>query len=262
MVGITIGLLTVTVALGSLMVSRGISGTVSDASNMQQQSAYVFRVIGQQLRQAGSLYLNLAPKNPAGGAIDEFADVGFELKAKGFDPRNDTIQGNDDPGDKEFKLSVGYRNYTEPLFTSTTAKSLQRNCLGEDGTATLVQSQFALDTKDHVLRCAGTATAQPIAENVANFVVRYMRQTATTPGTPLIQYVSASDVDGNWRQVQGAEVCLVLFSAEPIDMPAGSSYIDCDGTTEVDMTTLTGVRAKRMHMVFRNVYQLRSQGLM
>ena len=35
-----------------------------------------------------------------------------------------------------------------------------------------------------------------------------------------------------------------------------------DGTTAVDMTNLTGTRANRMHMVFRNVYQLRSQGLM
>jgi type IV pilus assembly protein PilW len=44
-------------------------------------------------------------------------------------------------------------------------------------------------------------------------------------------------------------------------MPAGSSYLDCDGATSVNMTTLTGARANRMHMVFRNVFQLRSQGL-
>ena len=44
-------------------------------------------------------------------------------------------------------------------------------------------------------------------------------------------------------------------------MPAGSSYTDCDGTTQIDMTTLTGARARRMHLTFRNVFQLRSQGL-
>ena len=50
MVGIAIGLLVVAVAMGALMASRGISGTVSEATSMQQQAAYAFRVIGQQHR--------------------------------------------------------------------------------------------------------------------------------------------------------------------------------------------------------------------
>ena len=53
----------------------------------------------------------------------------------------------------------------------------------------------------------------------------------------------------------------MLYGAEAIDLPSGSNYTDCDGTA-VDMSTLTGARAKRMHMVFRNIFQLRSQGLM
>ena len=113
--------------------------------------------------------------------------------------------------------------------------------------------------------CAGNgATQQPILQNVANFQVRYLRQVTTTPdttlGNPLVQYVDASAIT-NWGQVQGVEVCLVLYGNEPIDLPIGSTYTDCDGTTTVDMTTLTGARAKRMHLVFRNVFQLRSQGL-
>ena len=55
MVGIAIGLLVVAVATSALMVSRGISGTVSDASGLHQQAAHAMRVIGQQVRQAGSL---------------------------------------------------------------------------------------------------------------------------------------------------------------------------------------------------------------
>ena len=53
MVGIAIGLLVVAVAMGALMVSRGISGTVSDASAIQQQGAYAMRTLGMQLRQGG-----------------------------------------------------------------------------------------------------------------------------------------------------------------------------------------------------------------
>ena len=60
--------------------------------------------------------------------------------------------------------------------------------------------------------------------------------------------------------MQGVEVCLVLYGSEAVDMPSGSTYTDCDGSAR-DMSTLTGVRARRMHMVFRNVFQLRSQGL-
>src|SRR5690606_38077148 len=60
LVGITIGLLTIAVAMGALMVSRGVSGTVSDSALIQQQASYAFRVIGQQLRQAGSVKLKLS----------------------------------------------------------------------------------------------------------------------------------------------------------------------------------------------------------
>jgi len=65
----------------------------------------------------------------------------------------------------------------------------------------------------------------------------------------------------NWGRVQAVEVCLVLYGVAPIDMPSGSTYTDCDGSTKVDMSTLTGERARRMHIAFRNVFQLRSQGL-
>ena len=71
---------------------------------------------------------------------------------------------------------------------------------------------------------------------------------------------------GNWGQVQGVEVCLVLFGNEPIDLSgvpvANRSYLDCDGTTSVDMANAPGARQNRMHLVFRNVFQLRSQGLL
>ena len=74
MVGIAIGLLTIAVAMGAIMVSRGVSGTISDATQIQQQASYAFRVIGQQLRQAASIKLNLAAQKPLGSAI-EAADV-------------------------------------------------------------------------------------------------------------------------------------------------------------------------------------------
>lgn len=269
LVGITIGLLTVAVAMGALMVSRGVSGTVSDASEIQQQASYAFRVIGLQLRQAGSLKLKLAAaKDPSDTTPPLVGDpVAFETDytdtsdGSKFVLATDTLSGKDAPSSSEYALTVGYRNYTEPVYTSASEQSFQRNCLGGNGSGALVQSRFVLNTDTNELRCDGNGQVQPIVRNVANFQVRYLIQTAAGSGNPNMRYASATTVGTNWAQVFGVEVCLVLYGNEPIDLPAGSTYIDCDGTTAVNMTTLGAPRTRRMHMVFRNVYQLRSQGL-
>nr|WP_326528284.1 PilW family protein [Rhodoferax sp.] len=267
MVGIAIGLLVVAVAMGALMVSRGVSGTISDASAIQQQSAYVMRVIGLQLRQAGSLYLN---PNPADAPADSPAmvPVAFETVAtsptRSFDPATDTLSS------ASGALTVGYRRYKESVYTSAADQTITRNCLGgpsddaasPSNTDQRVDSVFQLVGSE--LRCQGNGgTAQPIAQNVANFQVRYLMQDNTVPTNPTIQYVAAAAVT-DWLKVQAVEVCLVLYGSEAIDMPTDgtSTYRDCDAaSTPVDMATLTGTRARRMHVAYRNVFQLRSQGL-
>lgn len=264
MVGITIGLLTIAVAMGALMVSRGVSGTVSDTSGIQQQAAYAMRVIGLQLRQAGSIRLHMNPR--AQVAQDMYlSPVGFQTtaaasgSAKGFDPSTDTISGTNAPA----TVTLGYRRFTEPVFSSAAEQTLARNCVGGPDSANAderLESVFQLNGSD--LQCSGNgAAAQPIAQNVSNFQVRYLLQdTVSTLGDPKMAFVDATGVGSNWRRVQAVEVCMVLYGVEAIDLPAGSNYTDCNGTV-VDMSTLTGVRARRMHSVFRNVFQMRSQGL-
>lgn len=264
MVGITIGLLTIAVAIGALMVSRGVSGTVSDTSSIQQQAAYAMRVIGLQLRQAGSIRLNMNPKSVVAQDL-YIAPVGFEAtatasgSAKGFNPSTDTITGTNTPP----SITLAYRRFTEPVFSSTTEQTLARNCVGGPDSANAdmrLESVFQLTGSE--LQCSGnSATAQAIVQNVANFQVRYLLQdTVTTLGDPKITPVDAAGVGSNWGRVQAVEVCLVLYGVEAINMPTGSNYTDCNGTA-VDMSTLTGARARRMHAVFRNVFQMRSQGL-
>ena len=271
MVGIAVGLLVVAVATSALMVSRGVSGTVSDASNIQQQAAYGMRLIGGQLRQAGSLRLNRNSTN-APSANELLAPVAFERKSEGS--TNPTFNFSLDQPTTVFSgtansLTVGFQRYADPVFTDAVAQTLARNCVGGPGdtgipaTHQLVQSVFQVNTNNELVCSGNGLAAQAVLQNVANFQVRYLRQVTTTPdttlGNPLMQNVDASAIT-NWGQVQGVEVCLVLYGSEPIDMPTGSTYTDCDNTT-VDMTTLTGARARRMHLVFRNVFQLRSQGL-
>lgn len=272
MVGIAVGLLVVAVAMVALMASRGISGTVSDATGIQHQAAYSMRVIGQQLRQAGSLYLNLNPGNASGqdSTIAAAAPVAFEASAtasgsgNSFTPASDTLAGT------STTLTVGYRRYTEAVFSSTTAQSMVRNCLGgpaDSSSDQRLESIFTFNSSSGTLQCGGNgATAQPIMQNVADFQVRYLLQDNSAPGNTQIQYLTGAVGDGNWGKVQAVEVCLVLYGDEPIDLPQGSSYTGCgndpdSAKNKIDMTTLTGVRARRMHIAFRNVFQLRSQGL-
>lgn len=274
MVGLAIGLLVVAVAMGALMVSRGISGTVSDASGIQQQGAYILRVVSQQLRQTGSLYLN--PDPVGGNSTDVLSPVAFEIMARASDVtqsfrQEDTLVGGDNT------VTTRFRRYQDNVFLADNATSstigtdfLARNCVGAPGNSSTdqrVESIFTFDSTTNELQCGGNGTAaQPIAQNVAQFQVTYMVQTTDAAGNTTVQYVKGSDMpaaatDPTWRRVQGVQVCLVLYGSEPIDMPAGSSYTDCAGTS-VNMTTLTGERKNRMHLLFRNTYQLRSQGLL
>lgn len=268
MVGISIGLLVVAAAMGALMVSRGISGTVSDASSIQQQAAHAMRTIGLQLRQSGSLRLNLNP-GTAAAADPYLVNVAFETDVApgahpamtSFMPATDALIGTASP----VTLTVGYRRYTEPTFTGATEQSQSRNCVGgpaDSSTHQRLESTFELNAS--ALRCSGNGeAAQPIVQNVANFQVRYLLQDNTsTPGTSTLKSVAAGVIT-NWGQVQAVEVCLVLYGTEAIGMATDgtSTYTDCDGITQVDMNALTGERARRMHMAFRNVFQLRSQGL-
>lgn len=271
MVGMAIGLLVVAVAMGALMVSRGVSGTVSDASTIQQQGSYILRTMGQQLRQAGSLYLN---PDPIGGAsTDVLSAVVFEIKADGQGGGNsfeqkDTLAGGSN------SVTVGFRRYQDNVFFADNATStsigtdyLARNCVNapaNTSTDQRVESNFTFDSTTYSLRCQGNGVVnpQPMAQNVAQFEVTYLVQSIDSA---TVQYVKGSDMpsatdESTWRRVQGVQVCLVLFGSEPIDMPAGSSYTDCTDAS-VNMTTLTGARKNRMHLMFRNTFQLRSQGL-
>ena len=246
MIGLAVGLLVVAVATVSLLGSRSVTGAVSDISGIQQQAAYVMRTFGTQLRQAGSLYLDLGLDADGEGEIT--SATAFQLR------------GNSEQAITEAEgtgaITIQYTGYEEPTFAN--AGPISRNCLGAPGsipagTTASIESIFTLNGTD--LRC----NDQPIAQNVAAFEVRYLLQ-GTDQDDPTMLYTNREGV-ADWNQVQGVEVFLVLFGTERIDLPEGASYTGCDGSTAVNITTLAAPRTNRMHYVFRNVFQLRSQGL-
>ncbi len=251
MVGITIGLLTVAVALGALMVSRGVSGTVSEASQLQQQASYAFRVIGQQLRQAGSRQLD--PVTPPDVHAKFYAPNNVPVVFSGIMP----ISGKDTPGATEFALEVNYQNIKELTVLEPTDGEYQiRNCLQEKAEAAsvplpMVTNKFKRNATDETLVCSGTGAAQPIIQNVKDFAIQYLTQATDgdSSAAPTYQYVNATTAGSGWLKVYAVQVCLELEGTERIDT-VGAKYKKCDGT-EVD-------RGNKLRMVFRNTYHIRN----
>lgn len=271
MIGLAIGLLITAVALGALMISRTISGSVSDVSALQQQASYTHRVISQQLRQTSSVYLNPDPANNASN--DVLSAVAFEIATTNATPVNSFNYQTTLVGDSTSFTTVSRRHRDQVFFgdggTSSVKATdfLTRNCIGSPAntnTSDRIESIFTF--ADGNLRCGGNGSNnQPITQNIAQFQVNYLLQSVIAGTGSSIQYRAGSAMPNDasnalWRDVQGVQICFVLYGTEVVQMPAGSSYIDCDGTS-IDMTALDSPRRNRIHMLFRNTFQLRSQGL-
>lgn len=260
MVGIAVGLLVVAVAMGALMASRGISGTVSEATNLQQQAAYAFRIIGQQIRQGGSLELGLNPSivlTPASDTNPAMVPVAFDPPdptgvRPPFNRASSTLSGETAPP----SLTVGYQNYTEVTTAGATPVSLLRDCLGQNKVTAgipdnaVIASTFkrSSDPAKNELVCTGTggdSGEQALIDNVTDIQIRYIEQTA---GGSTMSYVSSPSA-GN--TVYAVEVCLELTGTENIPTTT-EKYTDCSGTQKS--------YGDKLRMVFRNVFQIRSQG--
>lgn len=251
LVGLTIGLMTITVAIGTLMISRQVSGTTSEASQLQQQAAQAFRTIGQQARQAGSLRLNLAFAKDSSQAVDLADPVAFEVAASVA-----TVSGRDTRSATEDQLTLAYQNYTEELVGSATLQSQFRDCLGQGKDAAAIRSGFSLDRKAGAtsgeLECRGSdGITQPLIENVADFRVRFVEQTGSF-GSPTLRYRTADSLTAaEWPRIQAIEVCLEMVGNETLP-ESGALYLNCANQSVA--------RGTRLRMVLRNTYQIRSQG--
>lgn len=252
MIGIALGLLAIAVAMGALIASKNASTTTSDSTTMQQQASFVFRVIGQQIRQAGSLSLKPSDSHlETAQFIDSTSLSSYTA-----------ISGKDAPGSSEYLFTVVYQNSPSeklyPISSGTASTGAQlRNCLGENPSSSppaALQNAFKRD--GNILYCAGTGSKQPLIGGdsandikVKNFQVRYLRQTGET--NPTFTYVTAAALTDkiSWSQVQSIEVCLELEGSENIDT-VGSSYINCNNQSVS--------RGSRLRSVFRNTFRSRS----
>lgn len=250
LVGLTIGLLTISVGLGAIMVSRGVTTTVSDTTTLQQQASYVFRVIGQQLRQAGGRPLNTAadPRDAA-TFVQPTAITLSDLPP---------IAGLDAPTASQFIISLRYVNASESIYPSPPSSTpiegyLVSDCLGSNNgiaSVPIILNQFRKNGTD--LECSnGIGMVQPIISNLVDLRIRYLQQKlSVTDSQPQFRYASAANLSPtDWPEVYGIEVCLELEGEQVIDT-VGASYTKCDGTT--------ATRGNKLRMVFKNIFHIRN----
>ncbi len=250
LVGLTIGLLTVSVGLGAIMISRGVTTTVSDTTILQQQASYAFRIIGQQLRQAGGRPLNtVADPRDAATFVQPNA-----ISLSTLPP----IAGLDNPTASQFVISLRYVNASESVYPSPPSSTpitgyLTSDCIGSNpgiASAPIILNELRKNGTD--LECSNSiGNVQPVIGNLADLQIRYLQQKLNiADNQPQFRYASAANMTPtDWPEVYGIEVCLELEGDQFIDT-VGASYTKCDGTT--------ATRGNKLRMVFKNIFHIRN----
>jgi len=233
LVGLAVGMLVVVAATGSVLLSRGMASTVSELSQLHLQGAHALRVIGRQVRQAGARDIRA---NPATGryAIADFS---------GFDAQGRIVVGTDGAPGQADQLSVSHQ-------PASAMASTQRDCLGALVTSGHADSTFQVVGAD--LRCRTGTAAQPMTGNVADFQLRYR---VTTPGGTRSLPATEVQAGGLWPAVSAIEVCLDLQSRRS-DYGDLGSYRTCG--RDADGSFASAPRAGRLHVVLRNVFDIRA----
>jgi len=234
LVGLFLGLLVIAAALGTLAVSRSVAGTVSELTQLQQQGAYALHAIGIQLRQAGSLSLTEVPGMPGVFAFDD--------SYRGLDDEGVHVSGTDGAGNAPDTLTAS----SQPAAPA----SQRRDCLGQAVSGDRVRNSFRIG--DGQLRCLGSGSpvANALTDNAANFQVHY--RVMTQDGTQRLTATQVGSAD-LWSSVKAVEVCLHLEGNTSGDAAASGSYEDCHGVERS--------RNGRLHIVLRNVFDLRTRGI-
>lgn len=238
MIAVSIGLLVIGAAIGTLILSRGTASTTSEISQLQQEAAYALRVVGLQLRQASTLEPVAHPSNVEATTFVNFA------------PTFATVSGTDGSGLAPDTLTVGSQA------PSVLTPLLRRDCLGNelDKTDLTIQSTFSVNSKKELtcVRVGSKTGAQSLISDVFDFQVRYRVNIGTSDvATAEYRIFSAADMTAqHWDRVQSIELCLDLVGKEPIP-DGGITYLNCQ-------RALTA-RGNRNHLVYRNVFDVRRQ---
>jgi type IV pilus assembly protein PilW len=221
MVGLTIGLLVVLAAIGSLVFTQVTSSVVDDSARLQQKADAVFRNMGFHVAQAGAFNLATAPS--AASSAPELAKVVFSANYTGFNTSPVGVIYN-------FHGLEGASNTPDTLRVSYEADSVSRDCLGYQPSGTNVDNEFTISGTDLMCKGATGASAQSIADGVEDMQVLYGVQVGL-PGAEQYQFYKASDIV-DWTNIQAVQVCLQIVG-DSKGNPQPSSFVlkGCRGQT-------------------------------
>lgn len=239
LIGISIGLLVVVAAIGSLVYTRTSSVAVGDSSRLQQDASNAFRTLGHHIRQSGARRI----VNPLAGN----ANVEFNSAYGGFGTNPNTssplvLRGTDGADNAPDTLQVSYD--TDPVLQSM-------DCLGAPTlVANNISSTFSVVGNE--LRCLGSGSATPFAllQGMEDFQIQYGVRTGDN-----LQYRTATAiaalVPAPWDQVETVQVCLRLVG-EMSNNP-GADITGCNGENVAN--------DGRIRRVFFRIFKIRNQGL-
>jgi len=249
LVALVIGSVVVLAAVASMLGTRTAAMAGDDVHVLNQSSALAFRMLGQQIRQAGYTpldatqplyYFNvnadkdtLLKNEPA-----FFAIKGEESKSGSG---NDTLKVGYAPSPDYFKDCLGQRAKSAAGVTYDAAHP------ADPENVRLITSEFAVENGTLRCRGSGNAAPQPLIDGVERFDVMY-GVSAGAGNEAVVRYVTAAGVE-NFNRVRTVRVCLQLAgnsSSNP-----GGDYTDCDGAAK---TTRDG----KLRRVYTAVFALRN----
>ncbi|MET3474458.1 PilW family protein [Variovorax atrisoli] len=249
LVALVVGMLIVLAAIAAMLGTRSTAMTGDDVNTLNQSSALAFRMLGQQIRQAG--YIPIDPTEPL-YYFNTSADRGTNLTDE---QSFFAVKGVESADGSNDKLKLGYAPNPD-YFKDCLGQEPGRSSGGEydrtepeaQGNARLITSEFSVS--NGTLRCqgSGNATPQPVIDGVERFDVMY-GVSATSGSRQVVRYVTADGVDDGFSNVRTVRICLQLAGASRSN-PAGS-HVDCDG---VSKTSSDG----RLRRVYTAVFSLRN----
>ena len=212
MIGLTIGLLVVIAAAASFSNTHRSSLAVNESLELHQTADAVFRILEFQIAQAGAPSLLAANNGDGTGPVQ----VRFNDAFTGFNP-SVTLAGGQIFAIHGARTNGANNTSADILRTSRQDDGVSANCLGtvvSNGEAGVrIDSQFFLT--GNVLMCrADNPVAQPIAENVEDFQVRYgvrVGPVSANAGNPQYQFFTADQVT-TWERAQAVSICLQISS--------------------------------------------------
>lgn len=256
MVGITVGLLVVLAAVGTLMFTSVSSGASSDSSRLQQKAEVFFRMFRFHIEQSGAIALAPSLTNEVSFSTAYTglpSTSGQPSLGTGLPPPGEvSIHGINGAGTASDTLRIGYQH-----------QGNERDCVGNlPPTADLnirIGNVYSVNANAE-LQCAGgnpLTGAQALIDSVEDFQVTYGIKTypfATplTPGTYTYQFLRADQItNANWPLVSAVAICLQLRS-DNTNHPqiAGTLPIGCNGNAVAS--------DGRLHRTFSRTYSLRN----